>query len=152
MRWYLHCDTTFHPSSCKDFANIYLKALQTWELEERVVCEDELTCASAQGWKGVLGHCRALGPPSPRDGQAHHSLEDSFSAVSPWLYLWVLWIMYPGPESLQLHTNRGESYFRSRFFLVHHMDCPFWNTLRHRVSWGKVGKEDLLVNKAEGRI
>lgn len=37
----------------------------------------------AQGCKGVLGHRRALGPPSPRDGQTQHLPEENFLATSP---------------------------------------------------------------------
>ena len=67
----------------------------------------------AQGCKDILGHRRALGPPSLRDRQTHHLLEDNILVTSPRPYLRVLWTTHTGLESLQLHTDRGESYFRS---------------------------------------
>lgn len=80
------------------------------------------SCSASSRVKKCL---RALGPPSRRDGKTCH-WRITFLVTSPQQCLWVLWTTYPGLESLMFHTNKGESYFRSRYFFEHHTDCPFW--------------------------
>lgn len=48
MRWYLLCDTTFHPSSCKGFANI------------------DLSFTNPRSWRNVC--FRKVGWPGPGEG------------------------------------------------------------------------------------
>lgn len=82
-----------------------------WEMQQPELENGwEIPVHSCSDSKGVLGHHRALGAPS------HHFQEENFSAASPVLCLHMLWSTHPGLEPLQLHTNKGESYFRSVFF------------------------------------
>lgn len=82
-----------------------------WEIQRpELESGQEIPVHSCSGTKGVLGHHGALGPPS------QHFQEESLLATSPVLYFHMLWTTHPGLESLHLHTNKGESYFRSGFF------------------------------------
>lgn len=83
MRWYLHCDTTFHPSNCKGFANIDLSFTnpRSW----RNVCFRKV------GWPGLgRGWNVWWSPPGSEPGRKPWAS----APVSTKLCHWTGWLVW----------------------------------------------------------